>query len=165
MAPSPPRTRARSAGGSAARSHSWQRSQRMTSQWARNSGSSRSASSTTPGRSALPRTYSFTGMIVCAAAPRRPQPSLLYYRRITAGPSFPQEPTMSMAPTTDQQSQRADLGQRVYLLGIFAILVVEAISTITNVGMWFEWTSLVLGAVSCVGILYLGNWLYTGDKT
>src|SRR5439155_17352944 len=56
-------------------------------------------------------------------------------------------------------------GQRVYMLGIFAILVVEAISTITNVGMWFEWTSLVLGTVACVGILYLGNWLYTGDKT
>ena len=36
---------------------------------------------------------------------------------------------MSMAPTTDQQSQRTDLGQRVYLLGIFAILVVEAICT------------------------------------
>src|SRR5439155_905006 len=72
---------------------------------------------------------------------------------------------MSMAPTTDQQAQRIDLGQRVYMLGIFAILVVEAISTITNVGMWFEWTSLVLGTVACVGILYLGNWLYTGDKT
>src|SRR2546429_7299734 len=115
---------ARSAGGSDARSHSWHRSQTSTSLWARRKGSSRCASSLTPERWTLPRTYTFTGMIVCATAPRRPPARLLYYWRTTADSSFPQGPTMSMAPTTDQQSQRTDLGQRVYLLGIFAILVV-----------------------------------------
>jgi hypothetical protein len=71
---------------------------------------------------------------------------------------------MAMAPTTEQQSQRIDLGQRLFLLGIFAILVTEALATIVNIGVAFTWTGAVLGIVSAVVILYLGNRLYGGDK-
>jgi hypothetical protein len=72
---------------------------------------------------------------------------------------------MSMAPTTDQPSQRIDLGQRFLLLAIFATLAVEVVVTVVNAGQWFSWVSLALGIVAGVGILYLGNWLYTGNKT
>jgi hypothetical protein len=72
---------------------------------------------------------------------------------------------MSMAPTTEPESTTSDLGQRFFLLAVFAILLVETVTTVTNVGQWFEWSSCLLGIVSGVGILYLGNWLYTGDKT
>src|SRR5262245_23565316 len=72
---------------------------------------------------------------------------------------------MSMAPTTEQQASRSDLGQRFFMLSVFAILAVEAVVTIFNIGMWFEWTSCLLGIVAAVGILVLGNWLWSGDKT
>jgi hypothetical protein len=71
---------------------------------------------------------------------------------------------MAMAPTTEQQSQRIDLGQRFFLLGVFGILVSEALATIVNVGLAFTWTGALLGIVSAVVILYLGNRLYVGDK-
>src|SRR5437016_1827695 len=76
-----------------------------------------------------------------------------------------QDPPMAMAPTTEQQPQRRDLGQRFFLLGIFAVMVAEVVCTLVNIGQWFHWSSLVLGVVASVGIIYLGNWLYTGDKT
>ncbi len=72
---------------------------------------------------------------------------------------------MSMAPTTDQPSQRIDLGQRFLLLAIFATLAVEVVETVVNAGQWFSWMSLTLGTVASIGVLYLGNWLYTGNKT
>jgi hypothetical protein len=71
---------------------------------------------------------------------------------------------MSMAPTTEQTS-RSDLGQRFFLLSVFAILAVEVVVTVFNVGMWFEWSSCLLGILAAVGILWLGNWLWSGDKT
>ena len=71
---------------------------------------------------------------------------------------------MAMAPTTEQQSQRIDLGQRFFLLGVFGILVSEALATIVNIGLAFTWTGALLGIVSAVVILYLGNRLYVGDK-
>src|SRR4051812_26858484 len=72
---------------------------------------------------------------------------------------------MSMAPTTEPQPTSSDLGQRFFVLGIFAILVVEAGTTIINIGQHAEWTSSALGVLFCFVILYLGNWLYRGDKT
>jgi hypothetical protein len=72
---------------------------------------------------------------------------------------------MSMAPTTEPQSTPSDLGQRLFLLGVFTILLVEVVCTVANVGQCFEWTSCVLGIVASVGILYLGNWLYTGSTS
>jgi hypothetical protein len=66
---------------------------------------------------------------------------------------------------SEQSPPRTDLGQRFFLLGVFAILVVEAILTVVNFAQWFEWSSLALGVVAGILILYLGNWLYTGDKT
>jgi hypothetical protein len=72
---------------------------------------------------------------------------------------------MSMAPTTEPQSTPGDLGQRLFLLGVFFILLVEVVTTVANVGQWFEWTSCLLGIIASVGILYLGNWLYTGNTT
>jgi len=72
---------------------------------------------------------------------------------------------MSMAPTTEPQSPPSDLGQRLFLLGVFAVLVAEVIVTVANVGQWFEWTSCLLGVIACLGMLYLGNWLYTGNRT
>jgi hypothetical protein len=71
---------------------------------------------------------------------------------------------MATAPSTDHQSQRSDLGHRFFLLGVFGVLVVEALSTIVNIGHGFIWTGTLLGAVSCLGILCLGNWLYAGDR-
>jgi hypothetical protein len=62
-------------------------------------------------------------------------------------------------------SNRIDLGQRLFLLGVFGIVVAEAVTTVVNVGQWFDWTSCLLGIVATLAILYLGNWLYTGDKT
>jgi hypothetical protein len=71
---------------------------------------------------------------------------------------------MAMAPTTEQP-QRIDLGQRFFLLSIFAVLVVEALATVVNMGHAFAWSSTILGIVSTLAILYLGNWLWTGDRT
>jgi hypothetical protein len=70
-----------------------------------------------------------------------------------------------MAPTTEPHTSSTDLGQRFFLLGIFGVLVAEVLITLVNYGQWFEWTSCVLGIIACVGILYLGNWLYTGNTT
>jgi hypothetical protein len=72
---------------------------------------------------------------------------------------------MAMAPTTESDTQRSDLGQRFFLLGVFAILVVEALATIVNVGQAFTWTGTVLGIIATIGVLYLGNWLFTGDRS
>jgi hypothetical protein len=71
---------------------------------------------------------------------------------------------MAMAPTTESEAPTSDLGHRFFLLGIFAILVAEVVVTLVNVGQWFQWSSCLLGIVAGLGILYLGNWLYTGDK-
>jgi hypothetical protein len=72
---------------------------------------------------------------------------------------------MSMASTTEPQSTPGELGQRLFLLGVFVILLVEVVTTVANVGQWFEWSSCLLGIIASVGILYLGNWLYTGTTT
>jgi hypothetical protein len=72
---------------------------------------------------------------------------------------------MASVQHTEQQQQRIDLGGRLFLLGVFAILVVELAGTWVNIGSSFEWTSLLLNVFSAVFILYLGNWLYNGDKT
>jgi hypothetical protein len=72
---------------------------------------------------------------------------------------------MSMAPTTEPQSTPSELGQRLFLLGVFVILLVEVVCTVANVGQWFTWSSCLLGIIASIGILYLGNWLYTGNTT
>src|SRR5438105_4249284 len=72
---------------------------------------------------------------------------------------------MSMAATTEPKASSGDLGQRFFVFGIFAIMVAEVAVTMSNMGHTFLWTSCLLGAVSSVGILALGNWLYSGNKT
>ncbi|HYV39226.1 MAG TPA: hypothetical protein VE988_26295 [Gemmataceae bacterium] len=72
---------------------------------------------------------------------------------------------MSMAPTTESPAPASDLGQRFFVFGVFAIMVAEVAVTVSNMGQRFLWTSCMLGVVSSVGILALGNWLYNGDKT
>jgi hypothetical protein len=64
-----------------------------------------------------------------------------------------------------EPSYRIDLGQRLFLFGVFSIVVAETMTTVVNIGEWFEWTSCLLGVVATLVILYLGNWLYSGDKT
>jgi hypothetical protein len=71
---------------------------------------------------------------------------------------------MAMAPTSEQQSQRIDLGQRLFLVSVFGVLVTEALATIVNIGHAFTWTGTLLGIVSAVVILYLGNRLFVGDR-
>jgi hypothetical protein len=70
-----------------------------------------------------------------------------------------------MAPTTEPHSSSSDLGQRFFLLAIFAVVVAEVVVTVVNVGQWFQWSSCLLGVISALVILYLGNWLYTGSLT
>ncbi len=71
---------------------------------------------------------------------------------------------MSMAETTEHSSAPSDLGQRFFLLGVFVVMVVDAVTTVVNIGHWFAWTSCLLGIVSCLVTLFLANRLYVGDK-
>jgi hypothetical protein len=72
---------------------------------------------------------------------------------------------MASVQHTEQQQQRIDLGQRLFLLGIFAVTVCELVGIFVNLGPTFAWTSLLLNGFATVFIVYLGNWLYSGDKT
>jgi hypothetical protein len=72
---------------------------------------------------------------------------------------------MSTASTMEQSSTRLDLGQRLFVFGVFAVVVAEALITIMNIGDAFDWLGCLFGIVATVGMLYLGNWLYTGSKT
>jgi hypothetical protein len=72
---------------------------------------------------------------------------------------------MASVQYTEQQQQRIDLGQRFFLLGVFTIVVVELVGAFVNIGAEFTWTSLLLNVFAAVFILYLGNWMYSGDKT
>jgi hypothetical protein len=71
---------------------------------------------------------------------------------------------MAMAETTEHPSSSGSLGQRLFLLGVFVVFVVEAATTVINIGQWFTWTSCLLGIASCLIILYLANRLYGGDQ-
>src|SRR5262245_40568019 len=71
---------------------------------------------------------------------------------------------MASVPTTDHQ-QRIDLRQRLYVLAIFAVLASHITGVVLTSGATFEWSSLILGIVSAVGLPYLGNRVYGGDKS
>jgi hypothetical protein len=71
---------------------------------------------------------------------------------------------MASVQNVDNQ-QRIDLGQRLFLLGVFASLIVELVGIFVNIGPSFEWTGFVLNVFAGGFIIYLGNWLYHGDKT
>jgi hypothetical protein len=71
---------------------------------------------------------------------------------------------MASVQNVDNQ-QRIDLGQRLFLLGVFASLIVELVGIFVNIGPSFEWTSFLLNVFAGGFIIYLGNWLYHGDKT
>jgi hypothetical protein len=72
---------------------------------------------------------------------------------------------MSTASPMEQSSSRIDLGQRLFVMSIFMVAVAEALITIMNIGGAFDWLGCLFGIVAGAGILYLGNWLYTGSKT
>jgi hypothetical protein len=72
---------------------------------------------------------------------------------------------MASVQHTEQHQQRIDLGQRFFLLGIFAVMVIELVGIIVNIGSSFAWSALVLNVFASVFVLYLGNWLYGGDRT
>lgn len=69
-----------------------------------------------------------------------------------------------MASVPTMQQQPTDLGQRLFLTGVFAVMVVELVDIFVNIGSTFEWTAFVLNLFSALFILYLGNWMYSGNK-
>jgi hypothetical protein len=71
---------------------------------------------------------------------------------------------MASVQNTHHQD-RLDLGQRLFLLGVFGILVVELVGILVNIGAAFEWPAFLLNVFAGLFIVYLGNWLYKGDKT
>jgi hypothetical protein len=71
---------------------------------------------------------------------------------------------MASVQNVDNQ-QRIDLGQRLFLLGVFGSLIVELVGIFVNIGLSFEWTAFLLNAFAGGFIIYLGNCLYHGDKT
>ena len=71
---------------------------------------------------------------------------------------------MSMAPTTEHQSSKTDLGHRLYVLGVFAVFFAEVALIVVNLGEGFGWLVALPGIVSSVLLLWLGNWLYTGNR-
>src|SRR5256885_12102415 len=64
----------------------------------------------------------------------------------------------------EQQPQSVQTGQRLFLLGLFAVIGVEAAYTVVTASKWFEWTSLLMGVGAFLGTLYLTNRLYDGDQ-
>ena len=63
----------------------------------------------------------------------------------------------------EQQPQRVQMGERLFLLSLFAVIGVETVTTIITATNWFEWTSLALGVGAFLAILHFAARIYDGD--
>jgi hypothetical protein len=68
------------------------------------------------------------------------------------------------ARTMDRQARVAQ-GEKLFVVCVFTVLVLEAVGTLVAVGLWFSWIRLLLGTVACGILLFLANWLYSGSRT
>ena len=69
------------------------------------------------------------------------------------------------------RQERLDIGEKIFIGAFVGSIVIEVLLTVFAVTFnpaWdtlLPWTILVLGAVFVAFLLYLANWLYTGNRT
>ena len=69
------------------------------------------------------------------------------------------------------RQERVDLGEKIFIGAIVGSIVIEVLLTVFAITLnpaWntpLPWTISLLGAVFVVFLLYLANWLYTGNLT
>jgi hypothetical protein len=60
---------------------------------------------------------------------------------------------------------RVEIGERLYVTGFMVAFWSELVLTIVRNGLHFSWASVVIGTITIPVLLYLANWLYSGNRT